>query len=88
MSLSMSLMSTEKNLSVLDIQLQEYIQLFNENQDISWLDKIDKRYDWIKRNLLNFEEKYGMVFPDNREVSERFVDEFCNITRSALSKIM
>lgn len=73
---------------LLDIQLQEYIQLFHENQDISWLDKIDKRYAWIKRHLLDFEEKYGSVFPDNWEVSERIVVEFCNITRSELSKIM
>lgn len=71
-----------------DIQLQEYIQLFHENQDISWLDKIDKRYAWIKRHLLDFEEKYGSVFPDNWEVSERIVVEFGSITRSELSKIM
>ncbi|CRK95527.1 CLUMA_CG008996, isoform A [Clunio marinus] len=72
----------------INIQLQEYIQLFHENQDISWLDKIDKRYAWIKRHLLDFEDKYGSVFPDNWEVSERIVVEFCNITRSELSKIM
>lgn len=71
-----------------DIQLQEYIQLFHENQDISWLDKIDKRYAWIKRHLLDFEGKYGTVFPDNWEVSERIVVEFCSITRTELSKIM
>lgn len=71
-----------------DIQLQEYIQLFHENQDISWLDKIDKRYAWIKRHLLDFEEKYGPVFPDNWEVSERIVVEFCSITKAELSKIM
>lgn len=73
---------------ILDIQLQEYIQLFHENQDISWLDKIDKRYGWIKRHLLDFEEKYGPVFPDSWEVSERISVEFCNITKSELGKIM
>lgn len=72
----------------INIQLQEYIQLFHENQDISWLDKIDKRYAWIKRHLLDFENKYESVFPDNWEVSERIVVEFCNITRAELSKIM
>jgi hypothetical protein len=74
--------------SFLDIQLQEYIQLFHEDQDISWLDKIDKRYAWIKRHLLDFENKYGTVFPDSWEVSERIVVEFCSITKSELSKIM
>jgi vacuolar protein sorting-associated protein 53 len=72
----------------INVQLQEYIQLFHENQDISWLDKIDKRYAWIKRHLLDFEEKYGPVFPDNWEISERIVVDFCNITRTELVKIM
>lgn len=72
----------------INVQLQEYIQLFHENQDISWLDKIDKRYAWIKRHLLDFEEKYGPVFPENWEISERIVIEFCNITRNELVKIM
>lgn len=43
----------------INLQLQEYVQLFHENQDIAWLDKIDKRYAWVKRHLLDFEEKYG-----------------------------
>lgn len=72
----------------INVQLQEYIQLFHENQDISWLDKIDKRYAWIKRHLLDFEEKYGPVFPENWEISERIVVEFCSITKSELTKIM
>ena len=62
--------------------------MFHENQDISWLDKIDKRYAWIKRHLLDFEEKYGNVFPENWEVSERIVVEFCSITKAELSKII
>jgi hypothetical protein len=65
-----------------------YIQLYHENEDISWLDKIDKRYAWIKRHLLDFEGQYGTVFPDDWEVSERIAVEFCQITKSELSKIM
>lgn len=52
------------------------------------MDKIDKRYAWIKRHLLDFEDTYGTVFPENWEVSERIVVEFCSITKSELSKIM
>lgn len=63
------------------LQLEEYVQLFHENQDIAWLDKIDKRYAWIKRNLLDFEDKYGKVFPMDWELSERIAVHFCNITR-------
>lgn len=38
--------------------------------------------------MLDFEDKYGSVFPDAWEVSERIVVEFCNITKSELSMIM
>ncbi|XP_316653.5 vacuolar protein sorting-associated protein 53 homolog [Anopheles gambiae] len=72
----------------INLQLQEYVQLFHENQDIAWLDKIDKRYAWVKRHLLDFEEKYGTVFPPDWEVSERITVQFCTITREELAKIV
>ncbi|XP_039437386.1 vacuolar protein sorting-associated protein 53 homolog [Culex pipiens pallens] len=72
----------------INLQLQEYIQLFHENQDIAWLDKIDKRYAWVKRHLLDFEEKYGAIFPQDWEISERITVQFCAITREELTKIM
>lgn len=70
------------------LQLQEYVHLFQENQDTAWLDKIDKRYAWIKRHLLEFEDKFGSMFPANWEVSERITVEFCRLTKDELSKIM
>lgn len=72
----------------INLQLQEYIQLFHENQDIAWLDKIDKRYAWLKRHLLDFEEKYGSIFPPDWDISERITVQFCAITRDELMKIM
>lgn len=69
-------------------QLVEYIHLFQENQDVAWLDKIDRRYAWLKRHLIDFEKKFGQMFPPSWEVSERIAVEFCEITRSELSKIM
>ncbi|XP_061386999.1 vacuolar protein sorting-associated protein 53 homolog [Musca vetustissima] len=69
-------------------QLEEYLHLFHENQDIAWLDKIDKRYAWLKRHLLDFEDKFGSVFPLDWEVSERITVEFCRLTRDQLSQIM
>lgn len=70
------------------IQLSEYSHLFQETQDIAWLDKIDKRYDWLKKHLIEFEEKFGRMFPLDWEVSELISVEFCHITRKELSKIM
>ncbi|XP_053684665.1 vacuolar protein sorting-associated protein 53 homolog [Sabethes cyaneus] len=72
----------------INLQLQEYVQLFHENQDIAWLDKIDKRYAWLKRHLLDFEEKYGSIFPADWEISEHITIQFCTITREELTKIM
>ncbi|XP_068086641.1 vacuolar protein sorting-associated protein 53 homolog [Anabrus simplex] len=70
------------------LQLTEYRHLFQENQDTAWLDKIDRRYAWLKRHLLDFEDKFGAMFPVQWEVSERIAVEFCNVTRSELSSLM
>ncbi|XP_073430633.1 vacuolar protein sorting-associated protein 53 homolog isoform X2 [Dendrobates tinctorius] len=68
--------------------LSEYLVLFQENQDVAWLDKIDRRYAWIKRQLVDYEEKYGRMFPADWCMTERISVEFCHITRNDLSKIM
>lgn len=70
------------------VQLQEYAHLFDENQDFAWLDKIDRRYAWIKKHLLDFESKFGTIFPLDWEISERIAVQFCNVTREDLTKLM
>lgn len=51
---------------------------------VAWLDKIDRRYAWIKRQLLDYEEKYGRMFPEEWCMTERIAVEFCHITRLQL----
>ncbi|XP_055982867.1 vacuolar protein sorting-associated protein 53 homolog [Sorex fumeus] len=68
--------------------LSEYLVLFQENQDVAWLDKIDRRYAWIKRQLVDYEEKYGRMFPCEWYMTERIAVEFCHVTRTELAKIM
>ncbi|XP_069917271.1 vacuolar protein sorting-associated protein 53 homolog isoform X2 [Oryctolagus cuniculus] len=68
--------------------LSEYLVLFQENQDVAWLDKIDRRYAWIKRQLVDYEEKYGRMFPREWYMTERIAVEFCHVTRTELAKIM
>ncbi|PNJ22343.1 vacuolar protein sorting-associated protein 53 homolog isoform X4 [Pongo pygmaeus] len=68
--------------------LSEYLVLFQENQDVAWLDKIDRRYAWIKRQLVDYEEKYGRMFPREWCMAERIAVEFCHVTRTELAKIM
>lgn len=70
------------------LQLQEYLVLFQENQDVAWLDKIDRRFAWVQRAVLGFEEKHGKIFPSDWEVAERICVEFCQVTRDGLSKVM
>ena len=69
-------------------QLAEYVVLFEASQDVAWLDKIDRRYAWVKRVLVDFEDKLGQIFPEQWEVSERIAVEFCNITNKDLSSLM
>lgn len=73
---------------VVDSELQEYRALFQENQDIAWLDKVDKRFSWLKKHLMEFDDRFGRVFPPHWEVGERIAVEFCRITASELTKVM
>ncbi|KAK7794507.1 hypothetical protein R5R35_004724 [Gryllus longicercus] len=70
------------------LQLAEYKHLFQASQDTAWLDKVDRRYAWLKRHLLTFEEKLGPLFPPHWEMSERIAVEFCHVTRAELSALM
>lgn len=70
------------------LQLQEYEQLFHESDDIAWIAKIDKRYAWLKRHLLDFENRLGKVFPADWELSERITIQFCLLTRDSLALLM
>ena len=69
-------------------ELKEYSVLFEESQENSWLDKIDRRYSWIKRSLSEFEEKFSKIFPIRWDMSERMAFEFCEMTRKELTSIM
>eukprot|EP00794_Sanderia_malayensis_P014186 gene14186-15664_t len=70
------------------LQLSDYLNVFNENFDVSWLDKIDRRYSWLKRLLVKFEEDFQGTFPSDWRVDERICIDFCKITRNELSNIM
>ena len=52
------------------------------------MDKIDRRYAWIKRFLVDFEEKFGKMFPPSWDVSERICVEFCELTRYETKEVV
>lgn len=72
----------------ISIQLKEYGVLFDENEDLAWLDKVDKRYAWLKKHLIQLEERYAAIFPQHWDVSQRITMQFCHQTRQDLSKVM
>ena len=67
-------------------QLQEYAHLFDENQNFAWLDK-SKIYMDFKEHLLDFETKFGAIFSQDWEISERIAVQFCHITCEDLIKL-
>lgn len=73
---------------LVELELAEYKALFQDNQDIAWLDKIDARFSWLKKHLITFEDKIGFLFPPHWEISECIAVEFCKITRQDLIKVM
>ncbi|KAJ2939357.1 hypothetical protein O0L34_g13451 [Tuta absoluta] len=72
----------------INMQLQEYVVLFSAEQECAWLSSIERRYAWLKKHLLSFEETRAQLFPLHWRLSERTAHQFCKITRDELSKIM
>jgi len=70
------------------LQLSDYLNVFNESFDVAWIDKVDRRYSWMKKVLIQFEEEYNNTFPMEWAVDERISMEFCNITKRELESIM
>lgn len=61
--------------------------LFDDTQDTAWLDTIDQRFVWFKKQMVNFEEVLAPTFPKDWEIKRRFAAEFCNLTSQELSKV-
>lgn len=72
----------------IQLQLKEYTIMFQDNEEQAWLDKIERRFTWFKKNLIEFEERHGPIFPPDWEMSERIAAEFCRITRADLSRLL
>lgn len=70
------------------MQLTDYDMLFHESLEPSWLDKVDRRYSWMKRSLLNYEEECAAIFPLDWYMPERICIEFCKMTKKGLSNVM
>lgn len=73
----------------INLQLIEYDALFKDSHiQMSSLFGVDKRYVWFKKHLLEFEERYGYLFPPPWQMSERMAMEFCKKTELGLTRVM
>ena len=56
--------------------------MFHESLEGAWLDKVDRRYAWLRRTLVTYEEECQSIFPAEWGIPERVTIQFCNTTRS------
>ena len=55
--------------------------MFHESLEGAWLDKVDRRYAWLRRTLVTYEEECLPIFPTEWGIPERVTIQFCNTTR-------
>lgn len=72
----------------ISMQLQEYQHLYSSEQECAWLTHIERRYAWLKKHLLTFEDTLGNIFPYQWALSENIARQFCKITSTELSNLM
>ncbi|XP_060808723.1 vacuolar protein sorting-associated protein 53 homolog isoform X2 [Amyelois transitella] len=70
------------------LQLQEYAHLFSPEQEVAWVSHIEKRFTWLKKHLLAFEDSLGNMFPPHWKVSEKIAMQFCKTTREELGALL
>lgn len=61
---------------------QEYVLLFSPGEESAWLSHVERRYAWLKKHLLAFEEARAQLFPPHWRLSERITEHFCQVQGS------
>ena len=63
------------------LQLSDYEVMYHDSLEGAWLDKVDRRYSWLKRTLVNYQDESMSIFPPEWGIPERMCVRFCNMTR-------
>ena len=74
--------------SFIESRLSEYKLLFDSSQEVAWFDKIDRRFAWGKKALMDVEGRFGEIFPTSWEISERVAVAFCKLTVEMMSRVL
>ncbi|CAI5458966.1 unnamed protein product [Closterium sp. Yama58-4] len=70
--------------SVCSKELTAYQQIF-QGTDVARMDKVERRYGWVKRQL-KLNEDVWRIFPPAWHVQRRLCAHFCRITRAQLKE--
>eukprot|EP01135_Chromosphaera_perkinsii_P011260 Nk52_evm41s2367 gene=Nk52_evmTU41s2367 len=71
-----------------NLQVSDYKIAFNENLEASGLEKLERRYAWLKRCLTGFTEECGDIFPESWCIAKHITIGFCHQTRVDFSKLL
>lgn len=58
---------------------QEYEHLFSSSEEQAWVSHVERRYAWLKKHLLRFEDSLALTFPPSWRLSERIALRFCKV---------
>lgn len=70
------------------LQLSDYRHVFPENSDVSSLEKLDRRYAWVKRVVATSEEEGAGLFPPHWRIAEAIFYQFCLWLRKDLVALL
>jgi hypothetical protein len=65
--------------------LSDYLQTFEFGTDTSKLEYTERRFLWLKRELVFFDEQLANIFPRGWAVDELLCLKFCELTRQQIS---
>mmetsp|Transcript_26841 Transcript_26841/g.56887 ORF Transcript_26841/g.56887 Transcript_26841/m.56887 type:complete len:798 (-) Transcript_26841:48-2441(-) len=68
--------------------LEEYKDIFQPPKEDSRLEMADRRFAWLDRMLLKFEERYSTIFPSSWKIPQALCEHFCHITRQHLVELL
>jgi vacuolar protein sorting-associated protein 53 len=67
--------------------IRPYQDLYSHAENSS-LENTEKRYGWLWRNLKEFDNKYGKIFPEYWGMHCHLIYEFCGITRIQITEML
>uniref|UniRef100_A0A6A7G204 Vacuolar protein sorting-associated protein 53 homolog n=1 Tax=Hirondellea gigas TaxID=1518452 RepID=A0A6A7G204_9CRUS len=70
------------------IQLEPYRQMFSPGNDAASLALTERRFAWLKRQLKQYHERYGGIFPRQWNVPGKIAADFCKMTHEHLSRTL